>query len=151
MQASANKDQISQRTRNRSDDDALIRASRNNNGPTYNSIRVVDVPTTTEPVFIDNKQTMYKKIRLDCGITVMCHPDICSQQQQQPLFHQIRTILQTDVSYCLQTLPLSVRSLIRRTNIWVNLQNYYYHDPQTKHPIYVNHTTTHHHVAWLLW
>lgn len=146
MHASANKDQISQnnRSRNISEDDALIRASHNNNGRTQ-----VDETTTTQTVIIDNRQTIYKKIRLDCGITVMCHPDIC--RQQQPLFHQIQTILHTDVSYCLQILPLSVRSLIRRTNIWVNLQNYYYHDPQKKHPIYVNHTTTHHHVAWLLW
>jgi hypothetical protein len=124
---------------------------------------VVDSTTSTakteiRQVMIDNRRTIYIPIRLQCGITIMCHTDLWNQPQQEQWFHHIRRILQMDVSYCLQIVPKSVQSLIRRTKIWLNCQNYYYYDygdedPQSakQQPIYVNHTTTHHHVAWLLW
>lgn len=130
-------------------------------------VMVADIVTTTsvtrtdtQHVMIDNRQTIYIPIRLHCGITVMCHADLWNQSQHshEHWLRRIRTILQTDVSYCLQILPRSVRSLIRRTKIWLNGSNYCYLDPQQqqqqslpKQPIYVNHTTTHHDVAWLLW
>ncbi len=108
--------------------------------------------STHRSLSIDNSQTIYIPMRLTCGITVMCHQDIFQPPQEQ-WFDRIRMILQTDVSYCLQMLPVSVRSLIRRTKIWLNGQNYYCNDPfqAAQQPIYAKHTTTHHHVAWLLW
>ena len=103
-------------------------------------------------LLIDNSQTIYIPMRLRCGITVMCHQDIFEPPHEKWL-DRIRMILQTDVSYCLHVLPVSVRSLIRRTKIWLNGQNYYCNDPSqaVQQPIYANHTTTHHHVAWLQW
>jgi hypothetical protein len=132
------------------------RGNRNNNGvTTHNENTTSPVAATSkygtapsQHFIIDNTQNIYIPIRLPCGIKVMFHQDIFEQPKW---FKQIQTILQTDVSYCLRVLPVSVRCLVRRTNIWLNLKNYYYHDPQTNQTIYVNHTTTHHHVAWLLW
>ena len=111
-------------------------------------------PTLRQNLIVDNTQNIYIPIRLPCGITVMYQQDIF--EQPQSFKQQIQMILETDVSYCLQILPVSVRALIKRTKIWVNRNNYYYNDPQqqqqqNRQPIYVNHTTTHHHVAWLLW
>ena len=157
-----NEDQINHKSKDRfiNDDDVFMHTS-HSNGRNHDSKPIFDTTcttttstttttTATQCVRIENRQTIYIPIQLDCGITVMCHPDIFNPRQQ--CFHHIRTILQTDVSYCLQILPGSVRSLVRRTNIWLNVQNYCYsYDPQTKQPIYVNHITTHHHVAWLLW
>ena len=153
MQAAANEDQISHKIRaqvneNSNDDDVVIRDDNRVRTDHSNTSVLVDDATSIQRPCIDNRQTIYVLTRLPCGVTVMCHPDILHQPHW---WHRIRTILQTDVSYCLQILPGAVRSLVRRTNIWLNLQNYHYCDPQTKQPIYVNHTTTHHHVAWLLW
>ena len=154
MQAPANDDQISLDNRfnesNDNDDDNVIvhRAIHHDNNLQFGTHH-----SNPQRLLIDNRQTVYIPIQLRCGVTVMCHQDIFRQLPPPPpqWFHQIRTILQTDVSYCLHILPVSVRSFIRRTKLWLNVQNYYYYDPQTNQPIYVNHTTTHHHVAWLQW
>lgn len=164
MQADVNDDRIRHNGRvrpkpNNDDKDVLAvqRGSRNNSNNDVrshheNSTSVAETTKEGTPTarhfIIDNTQKIYIPIRLRCGITVMYQQDIFEQPQW---FQQIQMILQTDVSYCLQVLPVSVRSLIRRTKIWLNLNNYYYYDPQTNQPIYVNHSTTHHHVAWLVW
>ena len=77
--------------------------------------------STQDTLLIDNSHTIYIPMRLRCGITVMCHQDIFEPPHEKWL-DRIRMILQTDVSYCLHVLPVSARSLIRRTKIWLNGQ-----------------------------
>jgi hypothetical protein len=93
-------------------------------------------------ILIDNSCHLYHPVRLRCGVTLMCRPEVlvCCPM--------IMEYLNSDVSKCLQILPVSVRSLVRRTRIWVNLTYCYGRCDQ---PEYVNHTTAHHHEAWLLW
>ncbi len=90
--------------------------------------------------YIDNTKTIYIPIRLQCGVTIQCTPEI---------IHQCPSIIQTlelDVSNCIRTLPPSVHNFIKRIKIWVNV-NYFYgaiDDPRV-----LKHTTAHHHRQWL--
>jgi hypothetical protein len=94
-------------------------------------------------ILINNAQNIYYPIRLRrCGAILMCRPEVLVQCPT------IIQHLQNDISYCIHILPISVRSLIRRTKIWINLTYCY---GRYDHPTHVNHTTTHHHAAWLLW
>jgi hypothetical protein len=94
-------------------------------------------------ILINNAYNIYYPVQLRrCGVVLMCQPDVLVQCPT------IIQHLQNDVLYCLHILPISVRSLIRRTKIWINLSYCY---GRYDEPTYVNHTTTHHHEAWLLW
>jgi hypothetical protein len=60
----------------------------------------------------------------------------------------ILALLHQDVGDILALLPDNLRHLVRRTRIWVN--HTYAYGAREK-PVVVQHMTTHHHHAWLLW
>lgn len=93
------------------------------------------------PLMIDNSNLTYIPRRLSCGMTVHCRPDVLTRCPQ------ILRDLDLDVNQCLVVLPKSTHNLVRQTNIWVNTT--YYYGPSTN-PKNVNHSTAHHHKAWLL-
>jgi hypothetical protein len=118
-------------------------------------------PERQQLQLIDNTQLIYHPIHLQlqapppqcCGSTggittsktttvlLMVCPNVLRQCPT------ILPILQDDITYCLQLVPFSVRSTLLRTTIWIN--DTYCYGPHQE-PIYVNHMTTHHHVAWLV-
>jgi hypothetical protein len=91
---------------------------------------------------IDNSRNIYIPIQLGCGITVMCRPEVLTRC---PL---ILKDLNSDLGQCLSILPRSVRHLVRRTQVWVNLS--YSYGPRDR-PLVLNHSVAHHHEAWLFW
>jgi len=93
------------------------------------------------PIMIDNSNLTYIPMYLSCGVTVNCRPDVLVRCPQ------ILRDIDLDVKQCLSILPRSTHNLVRRTNIWVNTT--YYYGPCMK-PQNVNHSTAHHHQAWLL-
>jgi hypothetical protein len=93
-------------------------------------------------LLIDNSQNVYHPVRLSCGVVVPCRPTVLSDCPS------IVSVLERDVQQCLSLLPASVSDLVLRTRIWVNLTYQY---GSIERPQMVNHTTTHHHEAWLLW
>jgi hypothetical protein len=91
---------------------------------------------------IDNSILVYIPMKLKCGVTVNCRPDVLTRCPS------VLRDLNNDVEGCLDVLPESVHSLVRRTNLWVNTT--YYYGPREK-PRNVNHSTAHHHEGWLFW
>ena len=91
---------------------------------------------------IDNSRNLYIPLRLLCGVQVMCRPEVL---RSCPAILQY---LNCDLVQCFKILPVSVRALVRRTRIWVNLTYCY---GRCDHPEHTNHTTAHHHEAWLIW
>jgi hypothetical protein len=69
-------------------------------------------PSITE--FIDNSKRVYTPHKLKCGVTV---------QVGGCVLEECPTVLEDlnhDLMECLSVLPASVRSLVRRTKIWLN-------------------------------
>ena len=100
---------------------------------------LVESPTTA---IIDNSRNIYIRVRLRCGVILMCRPEIfwyCPKVLQ---------VLYSDVCEILALLPSSLHPLIQRTKLWVNHQ--YTYGLKDK-PVQVHHTTAHHHHDWLLW
>jgi hypothetical protein len=96
----------------------------------------------TPTTLIDNSRNLYIPIKLSCGVRVLCRPEVL---RQCPLvIHD----LNADLYECLKILPPSVHALVRRTQVWVNAT--YSYGPRRK-PMVLNHSTAHHHEAWLLW
>ena len=93
------------------------------------------------PMSVDNSNLTYRPMHLSCGVTVYCRPDVLTRCP-----HILRD-LDLDVTECLTLLPKSTHNLVRRTNIWVNTT--YYYGPSIN-PNNVNHSTAHHHEAWLI-
>ena len=104
-----------------------------------NDINTVEV---RKSILIDNSSNIYIPVRLRCGVQVMCRPEVLG------ICPVILEHLNADLAQCLQILPVSVRPLVQRTQIWVNFSYCYgrYDQPER-----INHTTAHHHEAWLLW
>lgn len=93
-------------------------------------------------VLIDNTRHIYIPVKLTCGVRVLCRPEVL---RRCPL---ILHDLNTDLRQCLSILPPSVHALVRRTQVWVN--HSYSYGPRN-HPVILNHSTAHHHEAWLMW
>jgi hypothetical protein len=94
-------------------------------------------------MLIDNSHNIYVLVRLrSCNMQAMCRPEVLDECPS------ILEHLNADLVQCLQLLPVSVRALVRRTRIWVNLSYCY---GRYDLPEHINHTTAHHHEAWLLW
>lgn len=91
---------------------------------------------------IDNSILVYIPMKLPCGVTVHCRPDVLARCPS------VLRDLNNDVEGCLDVLPTSAHALVRRTNIWINTT--YYYGPREK-PRNVNHSTAHHHEGWLFW
>ena len=90
---------------------------------------------------IDNTTLTYLPIKLRCGVIIQCQPNVLV------FCREVLVDLNDDITHCLACLPPSVRPLLRRTTIWVNL-NYSY--GPIVHPKHVKHTATHHHSGWLV-
>ncbi|KAL7508213.1 hypothetical protein ACHAWX_000717 [Stephanocyclus meneghinianus] len=91
--------------------------------------------------FIDNSRRIYTAQKLKCGVTI---------QMGEHVLEECPTVLEDlnyDLMECLLVLPASVRSLVRRTKIWLN-RNYSY--GPVNNPKTVKHTTAHHFAGWLL-
>lgn len=91
---------------------------------------------------VDNSLLNYVAITLRCGVVAMCRTNVlttCPSVLQD---------LNRDLSQCLEFLPWSVHSFIRRTRIWVNIT--YSYGPKNN-PTFLSHSTAHHHEAWLIW
>ena len=97
--------------------------------------------TTAAADMIDNRQLVYIPIRLACGVCAYCSPDVL---RHCPMV--LRSI-QADLTRAFRILPVSVHTLLRRTNIWLNWNGYAY-GPKAN-PRILRHVTTHHHPAWL--
>lgn len=108
--------------------------------PGFNRAFSVESSRAKRPTMIDNSTLTYLPMHLSCGVTAYCRPDVLTRCPQ------ILRDLDLDVKQCLSILPRSTHRLVRRTNIWVNTT--YYYGPSTK-PNNVNHSTAHHHQAWL--
>jgi len=91
---------------------------------------------------IDNSRINYLPIKLRCGVIAMIRTNVmvCCPSVLQ--------CLNKDLLQCLEIMPVSVRALILRTRIWVNLS--YSYGPRDNLRL-LKHTTAHHHDAWLLW
>ena len=96
---------------------------------------------TTHDNMIDNSKLTYIPMHLSCGVTVQCRPDVLIRCPQ------VLRDINHDLTQCLNILPKSTHSLVRRTNIWVNTT--YYYGPRSN-PVHVNYSTAHHHEGWLL-
>lgn len=93
-------------------------------------------------LLIDNSVLVYIPMKLKCGVTVQCRPDVLARCPS------VLRDLNRDVEGCLQVLPPSVHPLVRRTQIWLNTTYYY---GSRENPRNVNHSTAHHHEGWLFW
>lgn len=90
---------------------------------------------------INNTRHTYFPIRLRrSGVYVFCRLDVVA-------CHDFLNTLDSDLVACLRILPRSVRPLIQRTRLWAN-QTYMVGNAIS--PEIYNHTTTHHHEAWLI-
>ena len=98
--------------------------------------------TSIDSTMIDNRRLEYIPVRLACGVSAYCSPGIL---KNCPMV--LRSV-QADLAKALQILPVSVHSLVRRTNLWLNWNGYAY-GPKA-HPTVLRHMTTHHHPAWLV-
>eukprot|EP00532_Pseudo-nitzschia_australis_P018205 CAMPEP_0168312080 /NCGR_PEP_ID=MMETSP0142_2-20121227/67712_1 /TAXON_ID=44445 /ORGANISM="Pseudo-nitzschia australis, Strain 10249 10 AB" /LENGTH=581 /DNA_ID=CAMNT_0008265027 /DNA_START=250 /DNA_END=1993 /DNA_ORIENTATION=+ len=98
--------------------------------------------TSIDSTIIDNRRLEYIPVRLACGVSANCSPDVL---RNCPMV--LRSV-QADLAKALQILPVSVHSLVRRTNLWLNWNGYTY-GPNV-HPTVLRHMTTHHHPAWLV-
>jgi len=91
------------------------------------------------PSFVDNSQHIYIPVKLKCGVSARCRPNVLSACPQ------VLVELNNDLTQCLDLLPRSIHSLIRKTVMWVNL-SYTVGMGEV-----LTHSTTHHHESWLLW
>uniref|UniRef100_A0A7S3KWZ5 Uncharacterized protein n=1 Tax=Amphora coffeiformis TaxID=265554 RepID=A0A7S3KWZ5_9STRA len=91
---------------------------------------------------IDNSRNIYLRVRLRCGVILMCRPEVFW------LCPQVLQVLYSDVGDILALLPRNLRPLLQRTKIFVNHE--YAYGLKSK-PQRVQHTTAHHHHEWLLW
>lgn len=97
-----------------------------------------EVPSLTD--FIDNSKNRYTAHKLKCGVTI---------QVGEHVLEECPTVLKdlnNDLVGCISVLPPSVRSLVRRTKIWLNRS--YSYGPKDN-PKIVKHTTAHHSAGWL--
>ncbi|KAL7514682.1 hypothetical protein ACHAXN_012584 [Cyclotella atomus] len=112
----------------------------------YSSVSISEAPE--QPIyqvpsladFIDNSKRIYTPHKLRCGVTV---------QVGEGVLEECPTVLRDlnhDLIGCLSVLPPSVRSLVRRTKIWLNRT--YSFGPKSD-PKNVKHTTAHHFAGWL--
>mmetsp|Transcript_22569 Transcript_22569/g.62734 ORF Transcript_22569/g.62734 Transcript_22569/m.62734 type:complete len:566 (+) Transcript_22569:124-1821(+) len=94
------------------------------------------------PELIDNTTLTYVPLRLP-------HSQTTVRVRPQVLTHcpAILSELDQDLVQCQRLLPQSVQLLIRRTVLWIN--HTYRYGPKHQ-PIVLNHSTAHHHPAWLL-
>lgn len=92
-------------------------------------------------LYIDNTRRTYVPITLTSGNTVHCSPEVLSSCPM------ILRSIQTDLLEILRILPWSVHSLVKRTNIWVNL-SYSYGTQDDPHIL--RHSTAHHERGWLV-
>lgn len=98
---------------------------------------------------IDNSSNVYVPIRLACGVTAKCRPDVFVNDSPR-----ILSILQDDLTRCFDVLPVSVHRWIRRrVTIWVNvtytIANSTDLHQNTQSTTCLNHMCTHHSAAWL--
>ena len=105
------------------------------------------VATTSPPhddttALIDNSRNIYLRVRLRCGVILMCRPEVFW------MCPKVLQVLYSDVCDILALLPPSLRPLLQRTKIFVNHE--YAYGLKSK-PQRVQHTTAHHHHEWLLW
>ena len=101
-------------------------------------------PTYEIPSFhalIDNSKRIYTPYKLKCGVSIQIGERVLKDCPK------ILEYLNHDLLLCLSVLPSSVRSLVRRTKIWLNRT--YSYGPKDN-PRTVNHSTAHHYAAWLL-
>ncbi|KAL3798384.1 hypothetical protein HJC23_005037 [Cyclotella cryptica] len=91
--------------------------------------------------FIDNSRRIYTAHKLKCGVTIQVGEHVLEECPS------VLEDLNYDLMECLLVLPASVRSLVRRTKIWLN-RNYSY--GPVNNPKTVRHTTAHHFAGWLL-
>lgn len=101
-----------------------------------------DCYETSNNNIIDNSRNIYLPIRLKCGVTTMCRPDV--------LVHCAGALddLNKDLVNCFRLFPTAVHALIKRTRFWINLRYSY---GSNEKPVHLNHSTAHHHHGWLLW
>lgn len=121
--------------------------SNNNNRLLTNIIDCMDpydqyLTAPADPTIIDNRRLVYVPVKLACGISAYCSPDVL---KHCPMV--LRSI-QADISRALSVLPVSVHSLVRRTKLWLNYNGYLY--GPVANPQILRHVTTHHHPAWLV-
>lgn len=95
-----------------------------------------------DAIIIDNRKNVYIPVRLNCGVCAHCSPDVL---KHCPMV--LRSI-QADLRKAFSLLPVSVHSLLRRTNLWLNYNGYAY-GPKAN-PRILRHITTHHHPSWLM-
>ena len=98
--------------------------------------------TPADATIIDNRKLVYIPVLLACGICAYCSPDVL---KHCPMV--LRSI-QADLSRAFSILPVSVHSLMRRTNLWLNYNGYAY--GTNANPRILRHVTTHHHPSWLV-
>ena len=96
---------------------------------------------TAPPASIQNTSLLYVPIKLRCGVTAQCQPNVFVHCRQ------VLTYLNADVTQCLHVLPPSVHALVKRTTIWINMEYSY---GTVSNPKRIKHITTHHHAAWLI-
>ena len=101
-----------------------------------------NTPAHIQAQMIDNSKIHYVAIQLRCGVTAMCRANVLT------CCPSVLRYMNQDIMQCLEHLPVSVHSLIRRTKIWINL--FYSYGPKQE-PRWLRHTTAHHHDAWLHW
>ena len=96
----------------------------------------------TDSTIIDNRKLVYIPVHLVSGICAYCSPDVL---KHCPM---VLREIQVDLVKVFSILPVSVHSLLRRTNLWLNYNGYAY-GPKAN-PRILRHVTTHHHPAWLV-
>jgi len=90
---------------------------------------------------IDNTSNVYVPVRLQCGVTTNCRPQVLAHCPN------VLQDLNEDLSGCLHVLPVSLHDLVKRTVIWINLS--YAYGPIDS-PNEVKYCTAHHAEAWLI-
>lgn len=91
---------------------------------------------------IDNSGKVYIPVRLKCGVHAFCEPQVLSSCPGA------LGDLNRDLVDCFEILPTNLHGLILRTKVWINLTH---RIGQRANPKILNHTTAHHHQAWLVW
>ena len=90
---------------------------------------------------IDNTRLTYVPVKLPCGVTTYCAPDVLSGCPM------VLRSLETDLQNIFKLLPWSVHSFLLRTHIWVNAS--YEYGPRDD-PVILRHSTAHHYEGWLM-
>lgn len=93
-------------------------------------------------LLIDNSAKVYIPVKLKCGVHALCEPQVLSSCPGA------LGDLNRDLVDCFNILPSNLHGLILRTKVWLNMT----HRIGAKaNPKILNHTTAHHHEAWLIW